>query len=286
MKYEIHSMYDCTRVALAQSAFLTVWSGLGSWHEDLVLLGGLVPTFLCGDTTASRQLPRPVTLDIDLGIGLEASLGQYGSLHLDLQAQGFRLCKDDDGFGCARFVKTVGDFDVHVDFLTEHSGVTQSAVIVDSIPANVLPGVNRALATARQINVSGVDLLGAQQNLTVRICEVGPFLAMKLRAFARRQQPKDAFDVLYTLLYYDKGINAAATAFAEEVRLHNPACPDAIRSLERDFDSENSPAPMKAAHFVLGQAVPNEPADLRTRRLRIQQEMVDAGKLLKSALLI
>ncbi len=52
---------------------------------------------------------------------------------------------------------------------------------------------------------------------------------------ARRQQPKDAFDIVYTLLFYDKGTNAAVAAFAEEVRLNNPACPDAIQCLEQDL---------------------------------------------------
>ena len=117
MKYETYTRYDPARVALAESGFLTVWAGLGSWHDDLVLIGGLVPKYLCGDLTASRDLPRPVTLDTDLGIGLNASNGQYGSLHMDLQAQGFRLSTDD--FGGPRFVKTVNDFDILVDFLAE-----------------------------------------------------------------------------------------------------------------------------------------------------------------------
>ena len=60
---------------------------------------------------------------------------------------------------------------------------------------------------------------------------MGPFLALKLRAFADRQQPKDAFDILYTILHYDGGTDAAIVAFAEEVRLGNPACPDALRTL-------------------------------------------------------
>jgi len=69
------------------------------------------------------------------------------------------------------------------------------------VAANILPGINRALASARSLTVRGLDLEGARQELTIRGCEVGPFLAMKLRAFARRQAPKDAFDILYTLLH-------------------------------------------------------------------------------------
>jgi hypothetical protein len=282
MKYETYSQYNPVGVATAESAFLTVWAGLGSWHSDLVLVGGLVPKYLCGDLSAARTLPRPVTLDADLGIALGASLGQYGSLQLDLQAQGFRLSKDE--FGGPRFVKQVGDLTVPVDFLTESPPATRGTAFVDDVPANILPGINRALASARSLSIRGVDLQGAQQELTIRVCEAGPFLAMKLRAFARRQAPKDAFDILYTLLHYDRGTPVAVAAFGEEVRAGNPACTDAVACLSQHFQNEQSSAPVRAANFVLGQPAPGESGDLLFQRRQIQQDMVDVGALLRKAL--
>ena len=80
MKYETYRDYDPRGVDLAESALLTVWAGLSSYQNDLVLIGGLVPKYLCGDVSATRSLPRPVTLDADLGIALGASAGSYGSL--------------------------------------------------------------------------------------------------------------------------------------------------------------------------------------------------------------
>jgi hypothetical protein len=283
MKHATCREYNPHGVAIAESAFLTVWAGLGSWHGDLVLVGGLVPKYLCGDLAAARTLPRPVTLDADLGIALGASLGQYGSLQMDLQTHGFKLSKDE--FGGPRFVKTIGEFTIPVDFLTESPPATKGAAIVDDVPANILPGINRALATARSIKITGVDLYGATQtDLRVRVCEAGPFLALKLRAFANRQAPKDAFDILYTLLHYDRGTSAAVAAFGDEVRADNPACADAVACLNQHFQNEQSPAPVRAASFVLGQAMPGESADLRLRRLQIQQDMVDAGRLLQKAI--
>jgi hypothetical protein len=282
MKYETYGEYNPIGVASAESAFLTVWAGLGSWHNDLVLVGGLVPKYLCGDLSVARTLPRPVTLDADLGIALGASLGQYGSLQMDLQAQGFRLSKDE--FGGPRFVKQVGDFIVPVDFLTERPPALQGTVMVDDVPANILPGINRALASARNVIVKGMDLHGAQQELVIRVCEAGPFLAMKLHAFARRQAPKDAFDILYTVLHYDRGTEAAVAAFGEEVRAGNPACDDAVACLNQHFRDEQSSAPIRAANFVLGQPAPRESGDTLYRRRQIQQDMVDAGRLIRTSL--
>jgi hypothetical protein len=58
--------------AFTESACLTVWARLGSWHDDLVLVGGLVPKCLGGDLSVPRSLPRPMTLDTDLGVALLA----------------------------------------------------------------------------------------------------------------------------------------------------------------------------------------------------------------------
>jgi len=279
MKYETFSAYDPRHTALAESAFLTIWSTLGQWHSDLVLVGGLVPKYLCGDLTQNRDLPRPATLDVDLGIALAADSGQYGNLSWELQGQGFQTSIKHP----TRLEKTVGDFCIYVDFLVEHPPRTSGTARVEDITASIMPGVNRALATARHIEVAGIDLHGASQRLQARVCEIGPFLALKLRAFCDRQQPKDAFDILYTLRHYDCGTPAAVTAFAEEVRVGNPACPDAFRSLKDHFADENAPGPVKASHFVLGQPQPGESEDTRFLRTRIRQDTVDAALLLYKA---
>ena len=278
MKFDTFSKYEPRGVALAESAFLTVWAGLGAWHEDIVLVGGLVPKYLCGDITAVRELPRPVTLDADIGIAIGASAGQYGRLLDHLTAQDFELTKDE--FGASRFVRVIGEFRVFIDFLTEDPRGNTGTVIVDSVTANVLPGINRALETARTMNASGVDLFGATQNLTIRVCEVGPFLALKLRAFGSRQQPKDAFDILYTLRHYDSGTGAAVAAFGGEVLSGNPAIPDALQCLRSHFGDENASGPVRATHFVHGQQQAGEPEDVAFQRTQIRQDMVDAARML------
>lgn len=273
MKYETFSEYDPGWTALAERAFLTLWPTLGAWHDDLVLVGGLVPKYLCGDLTQPRQLPRPATLDVDLGIALGADTGQYGNLFWQLSGQGFKTSVEQP----TRLEKTLGGFPIHVDFLVEHPTRSSGSVRVEDITASIMPGVNRALATDRIAEVTGVDLHGATQHFEARVCEVGPFLALKLRAFGDRQQPKDAFDILYTVRHYDGGTDAAIAAFAEEVRVANSACPDALRSLEMHFTGESSPGPVKASHFVLGQVVPGESEDTRFLRTSIRQDMVDVA---------
>jgi hypothetical protein len=201
MKFATYSDYDPRATSQTLPAFLTVWPGLGNYQDDLVLLGGMVPLYLCRHPTGERALPRPATLDVDFGISLGASAGQYGTLATDLRAQGFRPSAVHPG----RFEREVDGFPVYVDFLVEDGDHTRGTRLVDDVPASVMPGVVRALQTARRVAVTGRDLMGADQHVHARVCEIGPFLALKLRAFLHRQQGKDVSDLLYTLLHYDGG---------------------------------------------------------------------------------
>jgi hypothetical protein len=54
--------------------------------------------------------------------------------------------------------------------------------------------------------------------------------------------------------------------------------------LKEHFQSETSPGPVKAGHFVFGQSAPGESRDVRFIRTILRQDMVDAAaQLLKSA---
>lgn len=279
MKYETYGEYDPRAVAQTHPAFLTVWAGLGSYHDDLVLVGGLVPLYICRHPTGSNALPRPATLDVDLGIALGASAGQYGSLSNDLRAQGFKPSEQYRG----RFQKDLRGFILYIDFLVEDGDQPRGTRMVDDVSASVMPGVVRALATARRMTVRGKDLFGAQQELTARVCEVGPFLVLKLRAFLHRQQGKDAFDFLYTMLHYDGGTEAAVTAFASEAKAGNPAFPDARHALETMFSDEGSPGPVRAAYFVFGEPDTTDTDDLETHRLQVQHDTMSAALALRKA---
>ncbi len=280
MKYDTYQQYDPRATSQALPAFLTVWSSLGNYHEDLVLLGGLVPLCICQHPENDNTLPRPATLDVDLGVALGASAGQYGTLSSDLRGNGFFPSKAYPG----RFERMVDGVPLYVDFLVEDGTHTTGLRVVDDVPANVIPGVKRALETARSIQVKGVDLYGAQQIMTARVCEIGPFLVLKLRAFLNRQQPKDAFDILYTAHHYDHGIEQAIAGFVDEVSQNNPACRDAITSLQQHFGNENDSGPMRASHFVFGELVRSESSDTRLKRTLIRQDMVDLAQALLAAI--
>ncbi len=86
-KHPHHHAYPEGSTDLATAALLTVWSSLGDYQNDIVLVGGLVPKFLCNHPL--EALPA-VTMDVDLGIALGTTGGQYGTLTSHLQGIGFK----------------------------------------------------------------------------------------------------------------------------------------------------------------------------------------------------
>ena len=208
MKLGAYADYDSRKVALAESALFTIWPNLEAMARrsrarrrpgaSLHLRGHFCPApasparHRSMPTSASRLAHRP------------AACPACSSLCFE---KGFHKATSPEGL--IRYEKEVGDYSVPVDFLTDAPPHTQGSATVDDIVASVLPGINRALKTARTVRVTGADLAGDHQTATLRVCEVGPFLALKLRAFLHREQPKDAFDILYTLLHYDRGPAAA-----------------------------------------------------------------------------
>ena len=270
MKHPRYEDYPPDITALSERVLLTAWPALAAYHNELVLLGGLVPRYLC----RPQPLVRPaVTMDVDLGIALGASAGQYGSLSSHLLGLGFKRVDE-------RFVKRVNDrVDIYLDFLTEVPGKTSGTVMVDDVPTSVFRGIDRALADNRECEIAGTDLYGAQQRCRVRVCEVGPFLVLKLIAFAGRMQPKDAFDLHQMALHYDGGPAAAIAAFAAE-RDTNSGFGTARAALAEHFTGADRSGPLRGAAFVFGE---NPTAAAADEHLRFRQELVNFGRVLLEA---
>jgi len=113
-------------------------------HQHLVLVGGLVPKYLCGDVKGPSELPRPATMDVDIGIAVSADEGHGGSLFRKLTEQGFKWSNDPDS---NRFMKIINGIEVFIDFITEDPSRAQfGAIPFDLIHVSQLPGINRALA--------------------------------------------------------------------------------------------------------------------------------------------
>jgi hypothetical protein len=241
MKYPHHQSYTAEQTDLCERALLTVWPKLADHHHQLALIGGLAPRYLCvknGDPFDVR------TLDVDLALSLAADEGNYEPLSWRLRSEGFKVEK-------SRYVKEVNGVKLYIDFLTEAAPPGGQVITIDDIPANGFPGVARALEITRDVPIEGQDLRGAQVKEIVRVCEAGPFLCLKLSSYGQRGEAKDLFDAMTVATRYDKGFEAAITAFKDEAGI-NPAYPLAVETLRRYGQDAKGRAPIHYADFCYG----------------------------------
>src|SRR5215475_8031570 len=181
--------YPKNSLQSAEAALLTAWNCLERYHDQIVLIGGLALHYLTKPTDAG--LAGAVTLDVDFGISLGASGGQYGTIKSDLSGLGFKLEEN-------RIVREFGNLKLYLDFITEDPPSVKGSRVVDDIVASIFPGINRALACRRIVRVSGRDLYGSVQQCHIAVADIGPLLVLKLNAFGGpigRRLPKDAYDI-------------------------------------------------------------------------------------------
>jgi hypothetical protein len=271
-KFASFAEYPPRSLAGAEAALLTAWASLERFQDDLVLVGGLAVRYLIRQ--GGGLLPGPVTMDVDFGVTLAAEGGQYGNIADDLTGQGFK--RDENG----RYVRQFETMDVFIDFLTEHPTETTRTVSVEGVAAGVFPGVTRALATRRKVTVEGRDLFGVTQKALVPVAGIGALLVLKLNAFAGRQQPKDAYDILLGVSRYAGGPDAAIAAFRAEATANNQGYARAAATLRQHFSDPDQSGPLRCAAFALD----TQPGvdDRQTRQRQIVEQMVTIGQALLS----
>jgi hypothetical protein len=264
-KFGTFGDYPKESLPSAEAALLTAWPSLERYHDDLVLVGGLAVHYLT--KRESPGLPGAVTMDVDFGIALGASGGQYGTIKSDLAGLGFV----SEG---NRLVRNFENLALYLDFLTEDPPAVIGTRMVDDVLASVIAGLNRALACHRMVKVKGRDLYGGEQNCTVSVADIGPLLVLKLNAFGGptgRRLPKDAYDVLLAVTAFIDGPKAAIAGFRAEADAKNSGYASAISVLQKDFSAPDQDGPVRAAEFHAGSA---------EERNRIRQDVATVGKFL------
>jgi len=269
MKREHYGDYTVAETLRSESALLTVWAVLREFEEELALIGGLVPRYLC--SPASNEL-QAVTMDVDIAVSLGLSSGLYDTTTTRLRGCGFSLRE-------GRFVKEVGQATLFLDFLTDKPAVgAPDSVMVDDMPVAAVFGVARALEACRLVRVKGKDLYGADVIEEIKVCEAGPYVCLKLSAYHARAQSKDVFDVVRCVRDYDGGPAEAARLFRAEEG-NNLAYPVARHILKERFWRESAKGPAQYVDFCLGGAA-QPSADARFRQHQLRNEAVDVARLL------
>lgn len=240
---------------VVRAACLHLATILGDYLNEVVIVGGLVPSLLVDQA----RLPIGVdahagTADLDVGLALTVlDDGRYSAIADRLREQGLEPHPDENGRMKFRW-RWVGAGSVHVtvDFLIPPADETREAgdnhTLEPGFVALVAPALALAFRDFDTIELKGTTLDGAQATRSVKVCGPAAFVAMKAHAFGSRGARKDAYDVYYLLRAYEPGVEEIARRF--RTLLDDVAARKALALLRQDFIEPDGLGPTRAGLFL------------------------------------
>jgi hypothetical protein len=248
--------YHREHLALVRATCLFIATKLGDLMDDLVVVGGLVPSLLIDQEAGVAALePHAGTMDLD--IGLTAALldrGRYREISDRLRRSGFAQDENETGNPTRQRWKFEAQEKVTIDFLMPPiSPDDRGGSLRDLEPdfaAVIAPGLHLAFRDRRRLSLSGQTIVGEDATREVWVCGPGAFVVLKALAFDLRGENKDAYDFFYVLRNY----GASLEDVVESLRplLDDEHTKKAIEILRRDFLNDNGVGPRRVAEFRTG----------------------------------
>jgi hypothetical protein len=241
---------------------LYIASKLGDLLDELVVVGGLVPSLLIPMELVPIGEDRHVgTMDLDLGLSLALLDNQrYEEFTERLRRAGFAPDVNDQGnltrqrwkFAQTRDVSITVDFLIPPGHNQDRGGNIRH--IEKDFAAVITPGLHLAFQDRIKINLEGTTLLGENTIREIWVCGPGAFVVLKALAFGTRGENKDAYDLYYVIRNYGNGIDDVFEHL--QTLLHDRYCKKALQILARDFSDSDRIGPRRTAEFLY--AAPNE----------------------------
>lgn len=259
--------YTSEQLMLVRQTCLYVATKVGDLLDDVVIVGGLVPSLLIDPKSLpDGEDPHVGTTELDLGLTVALlSDERYTALAERFRRAGFAPDRNSNGNPTRQRWKVSTELgQVTVDFLIPPSreGDKGGAIrhIDSDFAAYIIPGLELAFADRESVTLSGETILGEKATRQVWVCGPAAFVVLKALAFGSRGENKDAYDLYYVLRNYGGGVEAVA----ERTRQHlaHPQAEKALAILRADYTDPDSLGPMRAAEFLTGGADEDIQADV------------------------
>ncbi len=248
--------YRTEHLALVRATCLYIATKLGDLMDDLVVIGGLVPSLLIDQRGGVAGVePHAGTMDLD--IGLTATLldrGRYREISDRLRRSGFSQDENDAGNPTHQRWKIEAQEKVTIDFLVPPTSPEERGGSLRHLErdfaAVVAPGLHLAFRDRQRVTLSGPTIAGEDATREIWVCGAGAFLVLKALAFDLRGENKDAYDLFYVVRNYGAGLEEVVDRL--QPLLDDENTEKAIEILRRDFLSENGVGPRRVAEFRTG----------------------------------
>jgi hypothetical protein len=261
------SGYTPGQLEMVKATCLYVATKLGDLMEDIVIIGGLVPSLLIDqDALADHTEAHVGTMDLDVGLTMALlDEGRYRALTERLRRAGFHPDENEKGNITRQRWVIEGEAKVTIDFLIQPIEASDRGGrlrdIEPDFAAIIAPGLHLAFVNRHQRTLDGRTILGEKASRDVWVCGAGAYLVLKTIAFELRGENKDAYDLFYVLRNYEAGVADVAAELGP--LLDDAYAKRALSILRRDFLDPESVGPSRVAQFMFGAA-----------DLEIQQDVV------------
>jgi hypothetical protein len=248
--------YRPEQVEMVRQTCLYVATYLGDLRDDLVVVGGLVPSLIIDQGTLPEGADAHVgTMDLDVGLTIALlAEGKYRELTERLRGAGFEPDKNDDGNLARQRWCITGAQEITVDFLVPPSRAGDRGGRIRSIQrdfaAVIAPGLAAAFRDRRLVTLAGHTIRGEVATREVWVCGPGAYVVLKALAFGLRGENKDAYDLFYVIRNYGRG--PAEVAAAVDGLRDLPETAAALSVLRRDFAGLDQVGPRRVAAFLGG----------------------------------
>ena len=250
------SEYRKEQAELVRQTCLYVATKLGDLLDELVVVGGLVPSLLIPEESLPRGEDIHVgTMDLDLGLSLALlNADRYEELTARLRRAGFEPDVNDAGnLAFQRWkIEPSGHPKVTVDFVippsldADQGG--QIRHIEKDFAAVITPGLHLAFKDRQRLSLRGTTILGEKADREIWVCAPGAIVVLKALAFGTRGENKDAYDIYYVIRNYGSGVDEVLDHL--NPILHEQETQKAIQILRRDFFDPDEVGPRRVAEFL------------------------------------
>ena len=246
--------YEDGQTQFVRATCLYVATKLGDMMDDLVVVGGLVPSLLIdqGNLPAGSD-PHVGTMDLDVGIALGILDDErYRTLTERLRRAEFEPDANDRGNPTRQRWKIQGPETVTVDFLIPPSRPEDSGGrlrdIEPDFAAMITAGLHLAFEDRRRVTLEGRTIREEKAARDVWVCGPGAYVVLKSLALRKRGENKDAYDLYYIVRNYGTTIDDVASSLKS--LLHDPSAEEALSILEQDFGEHDRIGPRRTAEFL------------------------------------
>lgn len=246
------SEYNEEQIKACESVVLELHRILGAYWENIVIVGGWVPTLLANNPDE----PHKGTVDVDLALNhILIPKEAYEKIH-ELLVKHEYVQNTDKAKQFQYFRKILLDekeYTVVVDLLTGQydveSGKDRRHEPVQDTKALKARGADLVFSRFETVTIKGeLPNRGGNESAECKVARATPVIVMKCAALAGRFKDKDSYDLYYFVKHYKGGV---AAVFEEiKVDLHHGLLKEAIGRLRKYYESTDESGCAQVARFL------------------------------------